>query len=117
MTPLLFAAALAIAPPVAQPGPAPDLHFAFSATRTLGPDPTAACARLANQTVAPDGVPLKKLGELPPALLEHAVWRRVGGCPVREIVFGGQTYYLQGSGPKVVRLDPDAGQIQRRDAH
>jgi hypothetical protein len=83
--------------------------------KILGPDPTKACARLATQTVAPDGVPLlKRLDQLPWAMLEHAVWRTVGGCPVREIVFGGQTYYMTSASPRIERLDPVARGTQQR---
>ena len=74
-----------------------------------GPPTGQACARLAQQTVAPDGVRLfKRLDQLPKGVLEHAVWRTVGGCPVREVVFGGQTYYVTSNAPQVERLDPVA---------
>jgi hypothetical protein len=79
--------------------------------RHLGPPPGEACARLGQQAVAPDGVRIfKKLNELPWGVMEHAVWRTVGGCPVREIVFGGQTYYVASASPRVERLDPVAHQ-------
>jgi hypothetical protein len=110
MTPLLFAAALAVSPVASQPdfNPQPGLHRLEAPIRNFGPLP-AACAKLDNQAVAPDGVRIfKKLNELPWAMLEHAVWRTVGGCPVREIVFAGQTYYLTSASPRVERLDPIA---------
>jgi hypothetical protein len=59
---------------------------------------------LAPKYVTPDE--LKKLGDLPPALLEHAVNRLIDGCPVREIVFGGQTYYLNMPVAKLEHTDP-----------
>jgi hypothetical protein len=75
--------------------------------RTLGPDPTAACARLTTQTAAPDGVRFfKRLDQLPWGVLEHAVMRTVAGCPVREIVFEGQTWYVATGMPRAQRLDP-----------
>ena len=61
-----------------------------------------------NSPLAPPGI-----YQLPPGVMEHAVWRTVGGCPVREIVFGGQTYYLSSASPHLERLDP-ASAIQRR---
>ena len=77
--------------------------------RTLGPAPVAACAKFATQTVAPDGVPFyRRLDRLPWGVLEHAVLRTVGGCPVREIVMGGETYYLAAGTPQIERLDPAA---------
>ena len=61
------------------------------------------------KTAGPDHAPLKKLGDLPPGLLEHAVNRLVDGCPVREIVAGGgRTYYLDMAIPTVERVDPAA---------
>ncbi len=117
MIPLLFAASLTLSPAVAQPVQAYDPNFAAPQKapniRTLGPDPTAACARLTTQTVAPDGIPLRKLGDLPGAIMEHAVWRTVAGCPVREIVYEGQTYYVDGPIPRVVD-DLRASRIARR---
>jgi hypothetical protein len=114
MTPLLFAAALAGSPFVAQPGQSLDLSTVWQTPRItdfkiLGSDPTHACANLSQLTVAPDGTPLlKRLDQLPRGVMEHAVWRTVGGCPVREIVFGGQTYYMASTNPQLERLDPVA---------
>lgn len=108
MTPLLFAAALALSPAAPQPdfNPQPGLHRLEAPIRNFS-QPPAACAKLESQTVAPDGVRIfKKLNELPWGVMEHAVWRTVGGCPVREIVFGGQTYYLASGNPQIERLDP-----------
>ncbi len=110
MTLLFFAAALAVNPPTAQPyfTLQPGLHTLEAPLRNFGQLPNA-CARLENQTVAPDGVRIfKKLNELPWGVMEHAVWRTVGGCPVREIVFAGQTYYLASGNPQLERLDPAA---------
>lgn len=81
--------------------------FKVYTNRTLGPDPTAACAKLTTQTAAPDGVRLfKRLDQLPWAVLEHAVLRTVAGCPVREIVYEGQTWYVATGIPRAERLDP-----------
>ena len=72
------------------------------------------CAKLGAQAVAPDGVRMfRRLDQLPNGVLEHAVWRTVGGCPVREIVFEGQTYYLAAANPQLERLDPATNRIER----
>jgi hypothetical protein len=110
MTPLLFAAALAVSPAAPEPyfNLQPGLRTLDAPLRNVGPLP-GACAKLDSQAVAPDGVRIfKKLNELPWGVMEHAVWRTVGGCPVREIVFGGQTYYLASGNPRLERLDPVA---------
>jgi hypothetical protein len=122
MTPFLFAAALVLSPG-AQSNPAIDgaVHMnaplgAPSVRTFILPPKVDTCAKLDTQTVAPDGVPLlKRLDKLPMGMLEHAVWRTVGGCPVREVVIGGQTMYLASPSPKIVRLDPAAyGRIDQR---
>ena len=101
MTPLLFAAVVALSP-AAAPSTQP-LDPAFSKPPVIGVLRDGAAARLcALGTVAiigPDGAPLKKLNELPPGLVEHAVLRVVNGCPVREVVFAGQTYYIGAADP------------------
>jgi len=61
--------------------------------------PAPACAKLLTQTAAPDGTPFRRLDQLPPKIEEHTVWRTVGGCPVREVVWQGQTYYVGSSNP------------------
>jgi hypothetical protein len=102
MIPLLFAAAVAGTP--ANPS--------ITAFVVKGAG-TPACAKLLTQTTAPDGTPFKKLGELPDAVQEHAVWRTVGGCPVREVVWNGQTYYVGSSNP-VLDSGPLTGSRMRR---
>jgi hypothetical protein len=102
MIPLLFAAAVA-----ASPAPPKIVTWAVKGDATL------ACAKLLTQSTAPDGTPFKKLGELPPEVQEHAVWRTVDGCPVREVVWQGQTYYMGASPPKV-EAAPDTGSRMRR---
>jgi hypothetical protein len=97
MIPVLLAAAIAGAP--ANP------PIATFATRG---EATPACAKLLTQTVAPDGTPFRRLDQLPPKVEEHAVWRTVGGCPVREVVWEGQTYYVGWSNP-VVQSGPLTG--------
>ena len=102
MTPLWFAVALAQSPDV---------------VAVIRQDPqaaaTAACQRLTQLTVARDGTPFRKLNELPPGLVEHAVLRTVDGCPVREVHYDNQTYYLY---PAIGRLEkgPDVGSRMRR---
>ena len=54
-------------------------------------------------------VPLLRLDQLPPGVLEHAVLRTVAGCPVREIVWNGQTYYVAPAGPAVLDAEPLRG--------
>src|SRR5215471_17232953 len=102
MVPLLFAAAVVGAP--AKP--------TISTFVTKG-ETTPACAKLLTQTAAPDGTPFKKLNELPEAVQEHTVWRTVEGCPVREVVWQGQTYYVGSSNP-VVDSGPLTGNRIRR---
>jgi hypothetical protein len=90
MTPLLLAAALAGSPAIAVQVSPQDPKAA-----------EAACQRMTTQTVAPDGTPFRKLNELPWGVVEHAVWRKVGGCPVREVVYKGKTYYVGSAPPKL----------------
>jgi hypothetical protein len=94
MTPLIFAAAFALASPTPQPlgAPAPTMTFKVIGSLELFGKPL--CNRSTTQTAGPGNAHLKKLGELPPGLEEHAVLRMIDGCPVREIVSGGRTYYL-----------------------
>jgi hypothetical protein len=108
MTPLLFAAAVAGSTAfAAQPPSSQDAAKAAE----------AACQRMTAQTVAPNGVPFKKLNELPWGVLEHAVWRKVGGCPVREVVYKGQTYYVGSSLPTVDRSPAVEGRYTRKTDH
>jgi len=122
MIPLLFAAAVALS------SPSPDASASAPTVKIL---PFASltpqdieklsplsrqqlafagklCQKRAVQTAGPDYAPLKKLGDLPPGLLEHAINRLVNGCPVREIMAGGGTYYLDMASPTVERVDPAA---------
>ncbi len=113
MTPLLFAAALAVSPG-ADPTYQPLQLFGSPMQRTapgriIQPPAAGACAKFATRTVAPDGVRFfRRLDQLPWGVMEHAVWRTVDGCPVREIVFGGQVYYMASATPQIERLDPAA---------
>lgn len=125
MTPFLFAAALVISPPTIQPYQPLDgqvqaglLKPLAQPSRTFIPTPKVnLCAKLDAQTVAPDGVRMfRRLDQLPKGVLEHAVWRTVAGCPVREIVFDGQTYYVTSANPQLERLDPVA-RMRRYDTH
>jgi hypothetical protein len=111
MIPLLFAAALASAHP-GQPSDPGGLLTAPVAP----PEPPAACAKLETQTAAPNGVPFRKLNELPRAVVEHAVWRTVEGCPVREVVWQGQTYYVASSNPTFISGPLQGSRIKRYDS-
>ena len=83
----------------------------MSSPSPAAPQIPAACAKLETRTVAPDGVPLfKRLDQLPDAVRERAVWRTVGGCPVREIRYQGQTWYLVSANPTL-----DSGPLQNRN--
>jgi hypothetical protein len=126
MTPFLFAAALMLSPPAPQSYHPVDGNLQPSYLSPLPGRPFGAfvqtpkvnlCDKLETQTVAPDGVRMfKRLDQLPKGVLEHAVWRSVAGCPVREIVFEGKTYYVASANPQFERLDPAVGaRIQRRD--
>ncbi len=53
-----------------------------------------ACESLLSRTSTIGSIQLKRLGDLPPGRLEHAVLRTIGGCPVAEVVWQGQTYYV-----------------------
>src|SRR4051812_1994416 len=98
-----MAALLAASPTVAQPAQNNDARvIVLPRPSPFTPDVAAACGGLANLTVAPDGVPLRKLNELPLGVLEHAVWRSVKGCPMREVVYKGQLYYV---GPSIPKLE------------
>ena len=101
MTPLLLVAALSSSNAF---DPTPPL-----VRRNL--DQAQACDRISTQTVAPNGVPFRKLGDLPWGVLEHAVWRKVEGCPVREVVYKGQTYYV---GPSIPKLESGPAVEQRQ---
>ena len=84
----------------------------------VGPQPPEACAALETRTVAPDGVPLfKRLDQLPEAVREHAVWRTVAGCPVREFRYEGQTWYAISANPMLDSRPLEGRRIQRRDSH
>lgn len=125
MTPLLFAAALALSPGTDQPAQSPQLFRSplqrLAPNSFVQPPAAGACAKFATRTVAPDGVRFfRRLDQLPWGVMEHAVWRTVDGCPVREIVFGGETYYVASASPQIERLDPVArapgwAPIQRQD--
>ncbi|HEY4031423.1 MAG TPA: hypothetical protein VGM25_13825 [Caulobacteraceae bacterium] len=125
MTPFLFAVALTLSPlaplqpyrPIdgnIQPSylsPLPSRPFeTFIKTPKVN-----LCNKLGTRTAAPDGVRMfKRLDQLPKSVMEHAVWRSVGGCPVREIVFEGRTYYVASIDPRIERLDPASQRIQQR---
>jgi hypothetical protein len=68
---------------------------------------TAACKALEQKTAHEGAVQFRRLDQLPPGVLEHAVLRTVAGCPVREVRYRGQTYYVSPSIPKFQTLTPD----------
>jgi hypothetical protein len=72
----------------------------------LHPPVALACAHLANRTAGPHGAPFRRLGDLPPAQLEHAILRSIGGCPVREIVLPGGVRYIPDGNPSVRKASP-----------
>ena len=63
-----------------------------------------ACNALQIQTSGPAKAPFKRLGDLPPGFLQHAVLRTVEGCPVLEVVMHGQIYYAPSIPPVSVDL-------------
>jgi hypothetical protein len=71
------------------------------------------CARLIQQTADDGRAKFKRLDQLPWGLIEHAVLRSVGGCPVREVVYQGQTYWVQTPQAFVERADPMGLRPQR----
>ena len=73
----------------------------------LSIDPHQSCKALAVKTADLSVAPmrLKKLSELPPGVLQHAVYRVVAGCPVMEVVLKGQVYYAP-SIPTMTALAP-----------
>jgi hypothetical protein len=128
MIPLMLAATLTVATPDLQkdlrapPTGKPFRSFVLPDGASLPPGAVltgspqqlyagALCQKKAIQTLGPRYLTpeaLKKLGDLPPGLLEHAVNRLVNGCPVREIVWGGGTYYLDMPVATLDRVDPAA---------
>ncbi len=90
----------------------------MSSPSPAAPQIPAACAALETRTVAPDGVPLfKRLDQLPDAVRERAVWRNVGGCPVREIRYQGQTWYVISAKPTLYSGPLQGNRIRRYDSH
>lgn len=73
-----------------------------------------ACTRLTEKTAYETGAQFKRLDELPWGLLEHAVLRSVGGCPVREVVYQGRTYWVPGTAPQVNRANPMGERLQKQ---
>lgn len=114
MIPLLFATALLTAPiqhPFDTPAASPLLTTPPSAPASvfIKPDLLKSprdCSEFAVKTAWSNGGQAKKLADLPPGLMEHAVLRTIHGCPVREIVFAGGTYYLGVPDTKVEGVSP-----------
>jgi hypothetical protein len=104
MTPLMFAAALALMPPSQHPLDGPNVSpLLKDLPKIAGPSvrsfvlkdlPRRDCSQFAVKTAWSNGGRVTKLADLPPGLLEHAVLRSIHGCPVREIMYAGGTYYL-----------------------
>jgi hypothetical protein len=57
------------------------------------------CLGLTQKTADARGAKFKRLDQLPWGLVEHAVLRSVGGCPVREVVYQGQVYWVEPASP------------------
>lgn len=120
MTPFLLTAALMASPPALQPYQAIDgavrlVPAPRSPAPFIQPPKVNLCGKLGAQATAPDGVKMfRRLDQLPRGVMEHAVWRTVAGCPVREIVFDGETYYVTSADPKLER-GPAVGPRTRRD--
>jgi hypothetical protein len=98
-----FLAAVLIAgaalPAVAQISGSPNTNTVAGAAR--------ACQALEQKTAQDGaGAQFRRLDQLPPGLLEHAVLRTIAGCPVREVRYQGRTYYLQPSIPRMEPLGP-----------
>ncbi len=117
MIPLLFATALLTAPiqhPFDAPAASPLLEAPPSAPAHVFIKPDLLkdlkgardCSEFAVKTAWSNGGQAKKLADLPPGLMEHAVLRSIHGCPVREIVFAGGTYYLGVPDTKVEGVSP-----------
>ncbi len=69
----------------------------------------ATCSVLLQTAKKIGDVPLLRLDQLPDGMLEHAVLRIVAGCPVREVVWAGQTYYVAPTAPPVLDAEPLRG--------
>ena len=90
----------------------------MSSANPAAPQIPVACAALETRTVAPDGVPLfKRLDQLPDAVRERAIWRTVDGCPVREIRYEGQTWYLVSAKPTLDSSPLQGNRVRRYDSH
>ena len=75
----------------------------WGAQRTIGLQPPKACNRQEAQRVSDQrGTEFKRLDQLPQGLLEHAVLRSISGCPVREVVYQGRTYWVEPAPPSTV---------------
>ena len=116
MRAVLIAATLAA---IAAPAfAAADIHVTVTPTApgVLGRAPTAMQCQVRVQKATHDGsVQFKRLDELPWGLVEHAVLRSVGGCPVREVVYQGQVYWVEPAVPGVTgRVEPLIGQRLQR---
>ena len=100
MKAFLFAMLLAGAAVPALAAPDGLLH------RPNDPDRAAqACKALtAVRTSGPAAASFHRLGDLPPALHQHAVLRTVEGCPVLEVVMHGKVYYA----PSIPTVKPAA---------
>jgi hypothetical protein len=85
--------------------PALLIAAALAATTPAPPDPCANA--LITQTVAPAGSPpARKLGDLPPAHLMHAVLRRVDGCEVAEVRQANGLWTNVPTGPAFRAVEP-----------
>lgn len=67
----------------------------------------ASCRVLTQKTADSRGAKFKRLDELPWGLIEHAVLRSVAGCPVREVIYQGQVYWVEPASPgRIEQVQP-----------
>ncbi len=71
------------------------------------------CRTLTQKTADSMGAKFKRLDELPWGLIEHAVLRSVGGCPVREVVYQGQTFWVEAPQGQLDRANPMGERLQK----
>lgn len=85
--------------------PALVIAAALAATTPVSHDPCANA--LIRQTAAPAGAPnARKLGDLPPAHLMHALLRRIDGCEVAEVLQANGAWINVPTGPAIQTVEP-----------
>jgi hypothetical protein len=85
----------------------PALVIAAALAATTPALPESCANALIRQTVAPAGTPpARKLGDLPPAHLMHAVLRRIDGCEVAEVRQANGVWTNVPAGPAFQSVQP-----------